>query len=237
VAVDHVTFDVQPGSFVGLIGPNGAGKTSLIDAVTGFTPSSGRITFAGSDIHSIASHRRAQRGISRTFQTLELLEDLTVRENIVIGVERDTWWTPIVDSFIPRGPTRDLSVIEESLELLGIVDTAERYPIDLTLGQRKLVTVACALAARPSLMILDEPASGLDSGHTLELGATLRSVVDSGTTILLVDHDMGLVLSVCDMIHVLEFGKLIASGTSAEIRQNAVVTNAYLGSRAAGAVA
>ena len=232
-AVDGVSFGVDRGSFVGLIGPNGAGKTTFIDALTGFTRSSGSVRFDGAEINSVPAHRRSTRGVSRTFQSLELFEDLTVQQNLLVAADVAKWWSPFKDAILPRGQRHAQTAVDNALGLLGIPDVADRLPGDLSLGQRKLVSVARALCARPRLVLLDEPAAGLDSRETLELGATLKRVVDSGITVLLIDHDMGLVLSVCDVIHVLEFGKLIASGTPSEIRADDAVIHAYLGDRAA----
>jgi ABC-type branched-subunit amino acid transport system ATPase component len=228
-AVSDVSFGVEQGTFVGLIGPNGAGKTTLIDAVTGFTPSSGEVLFEGEEINGWPTYRRARRGLTRTFQGLELFEDLTVRENLLVAADRPRWWSLAANTVRPRGDAAAGEAADEALELLGITATADYHPDDLSLGQRKLVTVARGLACRPKLLLLDEPAAGLDSSETLELGGTLKKVVESGVTVLLVDHDMGLVLGVCDVIHVLEFGKLIASGTAAEIRSDERVIHAYLG--------
>jgi ABC-type branched-subunit amino acid transport system ATPase component len=228
-AVDDVSFAIDEGACVGLIGPNGAGKTTFIDAVTGFTPAAGSISFDGDDIHRLSSHRRARRGICRTFQSLELFEDLSIRENLLVAAERSRWFSPIVDTVVPRAHGAASSAVDRALELLGISEVSERLPGALSLGQRKLVTVARALSMRPKLLLLDEPAAGLDTRETLALGHTLRRIVGSGITLLLVDHDMGLVLDVCEVIHVLEFGKLIASGTPAEIRTDDAVIHAYLG--------
>jgi ABC-type branched-subunit amino acid transport system ATPase component len=232
-AVDDVSLSVQEGSCAGLIGPNGAGKTTFIDAVTGFTPSAGSISFDGAEIHSLSPHRRARRGMCRTFQSLELFEDLSIRENLLAAAERTRWFSPVLDTLLPRAHSAASKAGDDAMKLLGISHLADRLPGDLSLGQRKLVTVARALSMRPKLLLLDEPAAGLDTRETLALGQTLRRIVASGITLLLVDHDMGLVLDVCDVIHVLEFGKLIATGTPAEVRSDDAVIHAYLGEHAA----
>jgi ABC-type branched-subunit amino acid transport system ATPase component len=228
-AVNNVSFGVEEGRFVGLIGPNGAGKTTFIDAVTGFVPSRGAVTFADKRIERFSPHHRARLGLARTFQSLELFEDLTIRENLLVGAEEPRWWSPVADLIAPRAAATSRESVEEAAELLELTDRLDLLPGDLSLGQRKLVTVARALSMRPRLLLLDEPAAGLDADESVELGRKLRSVIDLGITILLVDHDMGLVLSVCDDIHVLDFGKHIASGTPAEIRKNEAVVGAYLG--------
>jgi ABC-type branched-subunit amino acid transport system ATPase component len=236
-AVDDFSLQVQEGEFVGLIGPNGAGKTTFIDGVTGLTPASGRIHFAGERIDGRPPHRRARQGLGRTFQSLELFEELTVRENLLVSAERARWWSPVVDVLYPRLDAAAPEDVDAPLELLGLLGFADALPGDLSLGQRKLVTVARGLALRPRLLLLDEPAAGLDSRESLALGEALKKVVAGGTALLLVDHDMGLVLSVCDRIYVLEFGKLIATGTPAEIRRDDRVIHAYLGAGAIKALA
>jgi branched-chain amino acid transport system ATP-binding protein len=209
-AVDHVSFDVAAGSLHGLIGPNGAGKTTTIDALTGFVSHGGRVELAGRDIAHLAPHERARRGMARTFQSLELFDDLTVRENCRVGRA-------------PHDP------IDAAIELLGLGPVADRPPTELSLGQRKRVAVARALAGGPSLLLLDEPAAGLDTHESAALGRQLRSVVDAGVTVLLVDHDMGLVLGVCDQVTVLDFGRFLTSGPPSAVRANAAVIDAYLG--------
>jgi ABC-type branched-subunit amino acid transport system ATPase component len=232
-AVDGVSFDVEEGTFVGVIGPNGAGKTTFIDAVTGLVPATGSVAFDGVELISLAPHQRVRAGVGRTFQSLELFEDLTVRENLLSAAEPARWWSPLRDLFRPQADREARDRVDAALELAGLTEHAEALPPDLSLGQRKLVTVARALAGGPRLLLLDEPAAGLDSDESLELGEDLRRLVDGGVTILLVDHDMGLVLGVCDVVHVLEFGKLIASGTPEQIKTDDRVIHAYLGTGAA----
>jgi len=229
VAVNGVSIEVEPGALVGLIGPNGAGKTTFIDALTGIVPmTSGDIDFDGSSMRNLSPHRRSLSGLARTWQSLQLFDDLSVRENAQVAADRAPW-----RSMMTRGGrTATLSSVDWALDLLGLQQFADRMPNELSHGQRKLVGVARALAAEPKLVCMDEPAAGLDSNESLLLGGTLRKIVDHGTTILLVDHDMGLVLTACDFIYVIEFGTLIASGTPAEIRSNERVILAYLGERA-----
>lgn len=228
-AVHEVSISVPRGAIVGLIGPNGAGKTTLIDALTGFTPTcGGAISFCGESITRMSAYRRARLGLARTFQSLELFDDLTVLENLQVAAERQAWWKTFVGMVHPG---RALSAAS-SHRLLGLFELehlADRVPSELSQGQRKLVSVARALASEPRVVLLDEPAAGLDSPESNELGVRLRSMVADGLTILLVDHDMGLVLNVCDSIYVLDFGRLIASGSPAEIRRNPEVIGAYLG--------
>jgi branched-chain amino acid transport system ATP-binding protein len=229
-----VNLEVPEGKLVGLIGPNGAGKTTFIDAITGFTGiSSGRVEFDGTDLAGLTPDRRAHLGLARTFQSLELFEDLTVRENLLAAAERPTWWSFALDLIRPpKTSAENEARVAGALDVLGIRDVAERLPMDLSHGQRKLVGVARALAAKPKLLLLDEPAAGLDTAESQLLGQHLRNFLDTGTSIFLIDHDMGLVLNVCDYIYVLDFGKIIAEGTPAEIRKDPAVVQAYLGQSA-----
>jgi len=228
-AVDDVSFSVEAGMLFGLIGPNGAGKTTCIEALTGYLPHArGRVSFEGRDLRGLAPHRRARLGLVRTFQAIELFDDLTVRDNLRAAANRRTWWQSLGDLVAPRWHD-DESAIDDALELLGLTDIAACTPSELPQGQRKLAGVARALAGRPRMVLLDEPAAGLDTAESLALGARLRAVVNAGVTVLLVDHDMGLVLGVCDRVAVLDFGNVLAEGSPEEIRQDGRVIAAYLG--------
>jgi branched-chain amino acid transport system ATP-binding protein len=229
-----VDLKVETGQLVGLIGPNGAGKTTFIDAITGFTAiSSGSVTFDGHDLAEVTPDQRARLGLTRTFQSLELFEDLTVRENLLVAAERPAWWSFLLDLVKLRRPTAQWQAqVDDALAALGLGDIGEVLPSDLSHGQRKLVGVARALAAKPKLLLLDEPAAGLDTAESQLLGAHLRDFLKSGTSIFLIDHDMGLVLNVCDYIYVLDFGRIIAEGTPAQIRTDPAVVAAYLGESA-----
>ena len=230
-AVDGASLRIREGEIVGLIGPNGAGKTTLVDALTGFVPSQGRITFCGQDLAHLAPHRRARLGLTRTWQSLELFGDLSVRENVQVAVERSSIRAVLADMVVPTRPA-DESRVDEALELVGLVGDAEARPQNLPLGRQKLVGVARALAPGPRVVLADEPAAGLANTESRALGRRLIDVASGGVSILLIDHDMGLVLEVCDYIYVLEFGQIIAEGTPAEIRVNEAVVDAYLGSGA-----
>ncbi len=229
-----VDLKVETGQLVGLIGPNGAGKTTFIDAITGFTAiSSGGVTFDGHDLDGVTPDERARLGLTRTFQSLELFEDLTVRENLLVAAERPTWWSFLLDLLKVRRPTAAWQAqVDDALSSLGLGDIGDVLPSDLSHGQRKLVGVARALAAKPKLLLLDEPAAGLDTAESQLLGAHLRDFLKGGTSIFLIDHDMGLVLNVCDYIYVLDFGRIIAEGTPAQIRTDPAVVAAYLGESA-----
>ncbi len=215
VAVDDVTLSVAEGDIVGLIGPNGAGKTTLIDALSGFTRYGGHAVLQGSSLDGLPPHRRAAQGLGRTFQSIDLYEDLSVEENITVG------------QHLARGG--GAAKLTEVLEALGLAALRERNVGELSQGQRQLVSIARALAGEPRVLLLDEPAAGLDSSESAWLADRLRVVRDGGVTILLVDHDMSLVLGLCDQLHVLNFGSLIASGPPDRIRVDPAVIDAYLG--------
>jgi branched-chain amino acid transport system ATP-binding protein len=227
-AVSDLDLRVEAGQLTGIIGPNGAGKTTAIDGITGFVPTTGRITFDGREINELPAHRRVRAGLSRTWQSVELFDDLTVAENLMVAAESPSWRDVALDLAWPRR-RRDHQAVERSLDALGIADLRDRMPNEISQGQRKLVGVARALAATPKLICMDEPAAGLDTAESMLLGQRLRGIVDGGVTILLVDHDMGLILNVCDYIYVIEFGSLIATGTPAEVSSNPHVIEAYLG--------
>jgi sulfate-transporting ATPase len=215
VAVDNVSFTVEAGQIMGLIGPNGAGKTTTIDALCGFHEYEGSVIVGTQDVTGFGPHRRAAMGLARTFQLAGVSDDMTVEENVQVGQHRSS--------------ADDAAELTRILENLGLVEMRDLQVSMLSQGQRQLVSVARALAGCPRLLLLDEPAAGLDSTESLWLADRLRSVRDAGVTILLVDHDMSLVLNLCDRIAVLDFGALIATGTPAEIRKNEQVSTAYLG--------
>ena len=226
-ACDGISLDVHEGELLGLIGPNGAGKTTFINAVTGFVPWSGTIVFDGAELKGLPPHRIAHRGLSRTWQSLELFGDISVRANLEVAATKLTPTMAIRDYF--GSSQRVAERVDQTIEALEMEDIINARPDDLSMGYRKLVGVARALVAQTKLVLLDEPAAGLDRTETAWLAEKLRQVIDYGISVLLVDHDMGLVLNVSDRIHVIDFGKTIAVGTPDEIRDNPAVIGAYLG--------
>lgn len=227
-AVDRLSLSVEAGRLVGLIGPNGAGKTTFVDAITGFTPHEGRLVFDGRSLDGASPHQRARAGLARTWQSVELFDDLTVAENLDAVAHCQSARSLLLDLVRPRR-AQDRAAVEYALEAVGATDLADRQPRELSHGQRMLVGVARALATSPRLICMDEPAAGLDTGESDTLGRRLRGIVERGASILLIDHDMGLVLNWCDEIYVIEFGGLIAHGSPAQIRGDSRVIEAYLG--------
>ena len=226
-ALRHVDLEAHGGTITGLIGPNGAGKTTMFNVLCGLKrPAEGSVTFEGRDITKLAPHRRARLGLARTFQRLETFTLLTVRENVLAGAEFRRRWA---DS--PESPAE---VTAELIDRLGLGDVADDRVDTLPTGRARLVELARALAARPRMLLLDEPSSGLDERETEELGRVLVDVADGGPGILLVEHDMSLVMSVCQEITVLDFGSKIASGTPTEVRNDPLVQQAYLGTETTG---
>jgi sulfate-transporting ATPase len=230
LALSDVTFRVAPGEVVGLIGPNGAGKTTLIDAVTGFVPlAGGDVAVDGASITGLPPERRARLGVSRSFQSLELFEDSTVLDNIRIACDDPGPASYVRDLVLPRNPDLPpevVSIIQE-FDLAGDLDTEVQ---SLPFGKRHLLALARAVASRPSILLLDEPAAGLSDAETMELVDIVRRLAaDWGMAVLLIEHDMNFVMAVCDRLVVLDFGKVIATGTPDEIQHDPVVLAAYLG--------
>jgi branched-chain amino acid transport system ATP-binding protein len=214
VAVDDVSFDVAEGEIVGLIGPNGAGKTTMFNLITRlYRPDAGEIAFDGDTLLRTPPHGIVKRGIARTFQNVELFGTMTVLEHVLLG----------------RHARRGRSA-REVLNYVGLAEVAHRPAAELPYGTQKRVELARALASGPRLLLLDEPAGGLNHEEVLELGALIRLLrVNLELTILLVEHHMGLVMSIAERVHVLDFGRLIASGAPAEVQGNRAVVEAYLG--------
>jgi branched-chain amino acid transport system ATP-binding protein len=230
-ALDHVSCQVDAGEVVGLIGPNGAGKTTFIDAITGFVRASGKTWIDGRDISRLPAHMRVRHGLTRTFQSMELFQDLTVRQNLMVSAENGVLRTGF-QARRERG-RRD-EIVERSLETLNLTRFASMMPGPLSLGQQKLVAVARALASGARVLLLDEPAAGLDTEESLDFASHLRGAMANGVAIVLIDHDMDLVMSSCDRLLVLSFGRIVASGTPSEVSSNQLVRAAYLGNVEAG---
>jgi branched-chain amino acid transport system ATP-binding protein len=217
--LDRITVTAPSGSVTGIIGPNGAGKTTLFNVITGLiSPNSGRVVLDGRDLTRLSPARRARAGLARTFQMLQLFGTLTVRENIELAAR--TARTSAAGA-----------VVDHLLDLVGLTELGPVPAQDLSTGQGRLVELARAIATRPRLLLLDEPASGLDDEETRHLSSLLRTIVDQETAILLVEHHVPTVMELCDTIHVLDYGRHIASGTPAQIRGNPAVQAAYLGTQ------
>jgi len=227
-ALSDVDLDARAGEVTGLIGPNGAGKTTLFNVITGLrSPTAGRIRFDGRDVSRLGTHHRARLGIARTFQRLELFTDLTVRDNLrVAGDIRNTW-----NGF--GGRMRRINVARETervLELIGLAPLADVDVSTIPTGTARVVELGRALMIQPRVLLLDEPASGQSDDETRAFTLLLRRLVrDDGLSILLVEHDMTLVMDVCDRIHVLDFGEIIAVGSPDDVRHDPRVRDAYLG--------
>ncbi|WP_104052477.1 MULTISPECIES: ABC transporter ATP-binding protein [unclassified Arthrobacter] len=232
-ALESVSFTVPPGAVVGIIGPNGAGKTTLFNVICGFnTPASGSLELDGEKFQP-RRHRLTRQGVARTLQGLGLFPGLTVLENVLLGLESTARHNPVEDALaLPRsrrGEARLRVRGLQTLDDLGIVSFASALPDTLPYGIRKKVALARALAGSPRLLLLDEPAGGLAHEDIDELAEIIRSVPETGCSVVLVEHHVDLVMNVCERIAVLDFGKLIADGTPAEIGANQAVTDAYLG--------
>ncbi|GGN97601.1 ABC transporter ATP-binding protein [Nocardia rhizosphaerihabitans] len=217
-ALDGATLRAEAGAITGLIGPNGAGKSTLFDVICGLrNPAGGRVAIGGRDVTRFGPARRARHGLARTFQRLELFGGLSVRDNLLVAAE--------------LGPQRRRAeqVVAEIIDRLGLQHVADTSADELPTGTGRLVEVGRVVAARPSVVLLDEPAAGQDNTETERFGELLRALADEGTAVLLVEHDMGLVMNVCDEVYVLDLGRMIASGPPSVIRSNEAVLAAYLG--------
>jgi branched-chain amino acid transport system ATP-binding protein len=225
-ALRRASLEVRAGELVGLIGPNGAGKSTFLDAIGGFVACEGRVELDGTDIGRLRAFERSRHGLARTWQSTELFHDLDVRENLLVAVEHGAGRPASGPSSGTVSRTREA---ENALDVVGMGWAADAMPDDLSESERKLVGVARALVGNHRLLCLDEPAAGLDRRESQALGQCLRGLADNGQAILLIDHDMGLVLGICDRIVVLEFGTVIADGPPESIRRDERVVAAYLG--------
>jgi branched-chain amino acid transport system ATP-binding protein len=221
-ALSGVSLGVEAGQVTGLIGPNGAGKTTLFNVMCGLQrPGAGDVRLDGRSLAGVPAHRRARLGLGRTFQRLEVFGSLTVQENLLVAAEIRRRWAR--DRFDTR------RAADEVLDLVGLAAVAHRRADELPTGLARLVEVGRALMSRPSVLLLDEPSSGLDDRETDALAALLARVAGGGVAVLLVEHDVELVMSVCAWIWVLDFGRVLAGGRPAEIRLDPAVQAAYLG--------
>jgi branched-chain amino acid transport system ATP-binding protein len=221
-ALSAVTIDVPENEVTGLIGPNGAGKTTLFNVITGLQPpTGGTVVLDGRDITNVKPHQRARLGVSRTFQRLETFGTLSVRGNVLVAAEMRRGWSR--EKFKPGDLT------DELIERIGLTSVANERVDRLPTGTQRLVEMARALATKPRVVLLDEPSAGLNESETTELSELLIELAATGLAILLVEHDMGLVMSACHHIHVLDFGQIIAFGTPTEVQENPLVRAAYLG--------
>jgi branched-chain amino acid transport system ATP-binding protein len=235
VALDGVSFDVAPGSIVGLIGPNGAGKTTLFNCLSRlYECDRGEILFDGASLLSSARHRIAAIGIGRTFQNVALFRSMTVLENVMLGAHSRSRSGFLANALrLPRVPKEEAAIASGArriLDLLQLGPVAQRPVSDLPFGTRKRVELARALASEPKLLLLDEPASGLNHEEVGELGALIRGLRDRlRLTVLVVEHHMGLVMSISERVVALNFGKVIAQGAPDEVRRHPELMRAYLG--------
>ncbi len=232
-ALKEVNLDVPAGSITGLIGPNGAGKTTCFNVITGLQETvAGRITLDGTDVSKLGPHRRARMGFARTFQRLEVFGSLTARENVLVAAEIRAGWSHQrrrSRSTSGGDKTEPGAVADELLERVGITNVAHDRVDAMPTGLARLVELARALAARPRVLLLDEPGSGLDETESEAFADLLVDLAREGLGVLIVEHDVELVMRVCAQIFVLDFGAIIASGTPRQIQANATVQAAYLG--------
>ena len=233
-AVDEVDFAVAAGSITGIIGPNGAGKTTLFNVISRALPaSSGRIVFDGQDVTTLQAHQVARLGIARTFQATTLFGDATALDNVLVGYRQRTK-AGVLDALIrtrrlKREEHEAHDAARHTLGFVGLADHAERRAQDLTQEQQKRLAIALALVAKPRLLLLDEPSAGINAEQTRGLIALIEAIAAGGVTVLLIEHQMQVVMQLCQRIMVLDYGKKIAEGTPDEIRKDPAVLDAYLG--------
>lgn len=235
VAIDDLTIKVKPGQIYGIIGPNGAGKTTLFNCVTGiYTPEKGTIKYKGEDITGMAPHKIAQRGVLRTFQNIRLFKEMSVAENIMAGFHtksKQKWYHAIVHTpFYKKDERAAWEKVEELMEFFNLSRLATVPTGDLSYGNQRKVEMARALAANPELLILDEPAAGLNENETKELTDIIRKISKMGIGIMMIEHDMEMVMSLTDYITVINFGKEISQGKPSFVQNDPRVIEAYIGS-------
>lgn len=233
-AVDEVSLRVEPRQIFSIIGPNGAGKTTLFNLFSGlYVPQDGRVRFAGEDVTGLAPHQLARRGLSRTFQNLQVFFRMSALDNVMVGRHRHETTGIVADLLhlpsLARQNHHTRAAARAALDRVGLGASADRPAGSLSYGALKRLELARALASEPRALLLDEPAAGCNPVETRELETVIRSIVKDGITVILVEHDMRLVMNVSDRIHVLAHGRTLAEGTAVEIRSNAAVIEAYLG--------
>lgn len=233
-AVKDLSFAIEPDEIVGLIGPNGSGKSTTVNALAGVFPvTSGEVRLNGDAIHNLSEHERVARGLSRTFQTASIFPEFTVREQVTLGCEVTLSSNPLLSALAigRRNTEYDLrdQKVDKILKLTGLTDIAEQTVGTVSAAAQRFTMIATALASSPTLLLLDEPAAGLVRQERDELARLIRSIRDSGVSVLVIEHHMSLIMDVCDRIVVLNFGSKIAEGTPAEVKKNQAVIDAYLG--------
>jgi len=222
MALNSVSLTAEPGQVTGLIGPNGAGKTTMFNVISGLqTPDSGSVVLDGTDLTRLSPTKRARRGLARTFQRLELFTMLTVRENIRVAADIHRSWS--------RSKIDAAAQVEQIIERVGLGEVADQLVTAVPTGQARLVELGRALACEPQVLLLDEPAAGQNASETERFAGLLRELAADGVAVVLVEHDVKLVVGVCDVINVLDFGRVLAVGNPAEIQANPAVREAYLG--------